>query len=88
MKYGVIAQEIADVIPVDFEWKPITKPAISVSAPPESNITFYGGSSEILKITEDGFYVRGKKVDANEEEAEAVYRAFKQFLAHHALTRV
>jgi hypothetical protein len=53
----------------------------------ESNITFHGGSSEILKITEDGFYVRGQKVPVDDKEAEAVYKAFKQFLVHHALTK-
>jgi hypothetical protein len=41
----------------------------------------------MLKVTEDGFYVRGVKVEADEKEAAAVYRAFKQFLVHHALTK-
>ena len=62
-------------------------PVISASAPPENNIVFHAGQSEILKVTEDGFYVRGKRVPADEKEAEAVYRAFKQFLVHHALTK-
>ena len=62
-------------------------PVLSVSAPPENNITFYGGPAEMLKVTEDGFYVRGVKVEADEQEAAAVYKAFKSFLVHHALTR-
>ena len=62
-------------------------PVLSVSAPPENNIVFHNGKSETLKITEDGFYVRGVKVPADEKEAAAVYRAFKQFLVHHALTK-
>jgi hypothetical protein len=62
-------------------------PVISVKDKPESNIVFYGGPNEILKITEDGFYVRGVKVEADEKEAASVYKAFKQFLVHHALTR-
>ena len=66
----------------------IPLPVMSVSSsPPESNISFYGGGNEMLKVTEDGFYVRGVKVDADEKEAAAVYRAFKQFLVHHALTK-
>lgn len=65
----------------------LPKPVVSVAAGPESNIVFNTGHSEILKITEDGFYVRGKRVPADEKEAEAVYRAFKQFLVHHALTK-
>ena len=62
-------------------------PVVSITAPPENNIICHGGQAEILKITEDGFYVRGKKVPVDEEEALAVYRAFKQFLVHHALTK-
>ena len=63
-------------------------PILSVKADePNSNITFYGGKSEMLKVTENGFYVRGVKVDADEKEAAAVYKAFKEFLVHHALTR-
>ena len=62
-------------------------PIISFAGPFERNITFMGGAAEILKITEDGFYVRGKKVPVDEEEGLAVYCAFKQFLVHHALTK-
>jgi hypothetical protein len=65
----------------------IPNPVLSVTSAPENNIVFYGGPSEILKITEDGFYVRGKRVPTDDKEAEAVYRAFKQFLVHHALTK-
>jgi hypothetical protein len=66
---------------------PLPNPVLSVTAPPENNIVLYASSAEILKITEDGFYVRGKKVPVDEEEGVAVYRAFKQFLVHHALTK-
>ena len=68
----------------------IPNPVLSVSnhyEPSESNITFHTGPCEMLKVTGDGFYVRGQKVPADEKEAEAVYRAFKQFLVYHALTR-
>ena len=66
---------------------PNPDPVLSVSAPPENNIVFNAGKAEMLKVTEDGFYVRGVKVEADEKEAAAVYRAFKQFLVHHALTK-
>jgi hypothetical protein len=62
-------------------------PILSITTPPENNIVFHCSNNEILKITEDGFYVRGKKVPVDEEEGLAVYRAFKQFLVHHALTK-
>ena len=89
MTYGIIAQEVKELYPGLFTIQPTPRPrpVLSVSAPPESNITFYGGKSEMLKVTEDGFYVRGVKVEADEKEAAAVYKAFKSFLVHHALTR-
>jgi len=62
-------------------------PVLSVSGSEKNAITMFGGGVEMLKVTEDGFYVRGKKVPADDNEAEAVYKAFKQFLVHHALTR-
>lgn len=62
-------------------------PVLSVSDKPESNIVFYGGPNAILKITEDGFYVRGIRVEVDDNEAATVYKAFKEFLVHHALTR-
>ena len=53
----------------------------------ESAITFHTGSLEMLKVAEDGFYVRGVKVSADDNEARSVYNAFKQFLVWHGLTR-
>lgn len=70
-----------------FKDSAIQDPLLMITAPPENNIVFYGSNNEMLKITEDGFYVRGKKVPVDEEEGLAVYRAFKQFLVHHALTK-
>jgi hypothetical protein len=87
MTYGIIAQEVTEIFPEMFTINsPLPDPVLSVSSPPENNITFHAGKSEILRVTENGFYVRGKKVEADDKEAEAVYRAFKQFLVHHALT--
>jgi len=46
----------------------------------EHNHIMSVGNSEMLKITEDGFYVRGVRVPADENEAKTVYEAFKSFL--------
>ena len=62
-------------------------PVLSVSAPPENNIVFHSSKAEILRVAEDGFYVRGVKVPVDDNEAAAVYKAFKEFLVYHALTR-
>jgi hypothetical protein len=88
MKHGIIAQEVGELFPEMFIIdNPLPTPVLSVTASPENNITFHAGSSEMLKVTEDGFYVRGVKVEADSKEAAAVYKAFKAFLVHHALTR-
>jgi hypothetical protein len=81
MTHGIIAQEMFTIN------TPQPTPVLSVTAPPQNNIVFHSGKAETLKITEDGFYVRGVKVPVDDDEAAAVYRAFKEFLVYHALTR-
>jgi len=52
-------------------------------------ITFTSGTgedSEMLRVTPDGFYVRGVKVPADAKEAEQVYTAFKQWLTWNTLS--
>ena len=88
MKYGVIAQEVEEAFPEMFvinDTQP--KKVLSVSSPPENNIVFHSGNTETLRVAEDGFYVRGVKVPTDDNEAAAVYKAFKEFLVYHALTR-
>ena len=60
----------------------------TIIKPVENHIILKAGPcTELLKVTENGFYVRGKKVPDDENEAAAVYKAFKQFLVYHALTK-
>jgi len=44
-------------------------------------------AQEMICITPEGFYVRGVKVPADENEAAAVYKAFKRWLAEAELRR-
>ena len=55
--------------------------------PKSNNIVLTTGSTEMLKVSEDGFYVRGVKVPADDREAETVYNAFKEFLVWSRLSR-
>jgi hypothetical protein len=41
----------------------------------------------MLKVADDGFYVRGTKVPMDDKEAETVYNAFKEFLVWSRLSR-
>ena len=51
------------------------------------NITMTAGMNEMLRVAQDGFYVRGQRVPADDKEAETVYNAFKQFLVWAELNR-
>ena len=42
---------------------------------------------EMLRVAEDGFYVRGTKVPVDDKEAATVYAAFKEFLVWSRLSR-
>jgi len=53
------------------------------------NICFYvhvgDVQTEMIKVTPNGFWVRGQKVPQDADEAEAVYKAFKRLLTDSAL---
>ena len=55
--------------------------------PKPNNIVLTTGSTEMLRVAEDGFYVRGKKVPVDDKEAATVYNAFKEFLVWNRLHR-
>jgi hypothetical protein len=50
-----------------------------------NEIKLNGGGEEMLRVAQDGFYVRGIKVEADAKEAEAVYKAFKQWMTYAIL---
>jgi hypothetical protein len=52
-----------------------------------NNITLIAGKTEMLRVADDGFYVRGVKVTQDDREAEIVYNAFKQFLTWAEMNR-
>ena len=54
---------------------------------PNDNITLIAGGCEMLRVANDGFYVRGEKVTQDDKEAEIVYNAFKQFLTWAEMNR-
>jgi len=53
----------------------------------QNSLTMITGGTEMLRVAQDGFYVRGVKVPADDREAETVYNAFKQFLVWAELNR-
>lgn len=53
----------------------------------ENDVTMIAGGCEMLRVAQDGFYVRGQRVAADNQEAETVYRAFKEFLTWAEMNR-
>jgi len=43
--------------------------------------------NEMLRITPDGFYVRGVKLEQDQKEAALVYNAFREWMTWAALKR-
>jgi hypothetical protein len=63
-------------------------PVLTVSGPEQPNaITFFCSGDEMLRCSDKGFWVRGKKVRQSDKEAEQVYNSFKQWLAYQQLAR-
>lgn len=50
-------------------------------------ITCLCGGEEMLKVSSDGFWVRGVRVEQDEGEAQAVYEGFKAWMAWAQITR-
>ena len=71
---GVIAQEVGP----EFAFHDTT---------PANNIVMNSGGTEMLRVANDGFYVRGEKVAVDDREAATVYNAFKEFLVWSRLHR-
>ena len=48
----------------------------------QNTITFCAGNpnTEMLKVSPEGFWVRGVKIEQDDKEAETVYNAFKAWM--------
>ena len=63
--------------------------ALQIHTPAKENtISFYiAGNDEMLKISPNGFYVRGERVPMDANEANTVYEAFRAWLTWQNLQR-
>lgn len=52
---------------------------------PAAIVMHVGTNDEMIRVTKDGFWVRGVRVEQDDKEAETVYNAFKQWMAWAAL---
>ena len=63
--------------------------ALQIHTPAKENtISFYiAGNDEMLRISQDGFYVRGQPVAIDDQEAATVYNAFQSWLTWQNMQR-
>ena len=52
-----------------------------------NNITYLAGGAEMLRVSPEGFWVRGVRVEQDDTEAQAVYNAFKAWMSWAQLNR-
>lgn len=65
---------------IGYQALPVVKPNIIFNTSGTSN-------EPILRISEDGFWVRGVKIEQDENEAATVYKAFKRWMVEAELRR-
>jgi hypothetical protein len=61
--------------------------AKSTTELPMNHITCLAGGAEMLRVGPDGFWVRGIRVKQDDNEAQAVYNAFKAWISWAQLNR-
>ena len=61
--------------------------AIPPGTLPMNNITCLAGGEEMLRVSPEGFWVRGEKVPQDDNEAAAVYNAFKAWMTWAQLNK-
>jgi hypothetical protein len=63
-------------------------PVLTINGPNEPNaVTFHAGGEEMLRLSPEAFYVRGKKIALDDNEAKIVYNSFKEWLTWQQLNR-
>lgn len=76
-----------DLMAKDIQMHGQAQPKYKFHDPVPNNIVLNAGEEEMIKVTKDGFYVRGVKVEQGPQEAEEVYAAFKAWLTWANLNR-
>ena len=56
-------------------------------APTSNTISCMAGGAEMLRVSPAGFWVRGQKVEQDDNEAQIVYNAFRAWMAWAQLNK-
>jgi hypothetical protein len=67
---------------IEFNDSGLSEGTVQLYAPnDEAAISLHAAQGdEMIRVTKQGFYVRGVRVPVDDQEAETVYNAFKQWL--------
>lgn len=68
-------------------WVPSNTGLYELAEERKNTITCLAGGEEMLRVGPDGFWVRGVKVPQDDQEAQLVYNAFKDWMIWAQLTR-
>ena len=79
-------QESHDQVMAEMKLDPLYG-AVPPTHTPANTITCLAGGEEMLRVSLDGFWVRGVKVEQDDKEAQLVYNAFKEWMTWSQLTR-
>jgi len=52
-----------------------------------NTVTFFCSGDEMLRFSDKGFWIRGKKIRQSDREARIVYNSFKEWLVWQHLSR-
>ena len=58
-----------------------------INLTPPNAVTFISGGVEVLKCSNEGFWIRGKRIEQDDNEARIVYNSFKEWLTWQQLNR-
>ena len=53
----------------------------------QNSVSFHGAGEEMIRLSPNGFWVRGVKLEQDDNEARIVYNAFKEWLTWQQLNR-
>lgn len=79
LNVGIAAADLFSSPDLDLEWDPYTDSG--------TTMVFNIGSTEMLKISPEGFWVRGVLVPQDSKEAETVYKAVRDFVIWRELNK-
>jgi len=77
-------QEAHDAVMEQMAQDPLWKSMVHA---PSNTIRCLAGGEEMLRVSPEGFWVRGVRVEQDDREAQVVYNAFKSWIAWAQLNK-